>query len=118
MAIPRPEEQLAESLTLPLRRDHHVHSPRSTNLLALHRHLHRHGRVLPDDGLAFAGDPDLGLAAGVVRVSPVLPLPTQPAGLGSVVAEDASVQRVNRAPVVRTKGSDLRHELLLAPQLF
>ena len=69
------------------------------------RHLHRHRRVLPDDGRAFARNPDLGLAARVVRVAPVLPVPAQPAGLGGVVAEHTPIQRVDGAPVFRL-GSD------------
>ena len=99
-AIPGPEEHFAQPLALTLGRDHHVHAPGARHLVAFDREAHGHRGVLADDGRAFARDPDLGLAAGVVRVAAVLPLPAQPARVGGVVAEHAPVEGIDRAPVV------------------
>ena len=98
VAIPRPEEHFAEALPLAFGRHHDVHAPRSAHLPPSDRHLHGHRRVLSDDCRAFARNPDLGLAARVVRIAQVLPVPAQPAGLGGVVSEHTTIERVDDAP--------------------
>ncbi len=117
VSIPHPEQHFAQPTPLALGGDHDVHPPGARHLAPLDRQLDGHCRVLPDDGRSLARDPDLRLAAGIVRVTAVLPVPSQPAGLGRVSAEDASIQRFDSAPVVRSVTIDVgeRHSESLGP---
>ena len=69
VAIPGAEQHFAQALALAFGRHHDVHAPGSPHLLPGDRHLHRHRRVLADDGRTLARDPDLRLAARVVGIA-------------------------------------------------
>jgi len=67
---------------------------------------------VPDDRRAFPRDPDLRLARLVVRVTAMLPVPTQAQGVGGIGAVRAAIQRIDAAPVVGAETIDLGHEIL------
>src|SRR5262245_48995574 len=69
---------------------------------------------MADDRRTLAGDPDVGLTAGVRRITPVMPVPAQPVRLGGVDTERAAIQRIDAAAVFGTETVDLGHwELVL-----
>lgn len=100
---------VADSLSLPLGRDHDVQAPGRVDFLPEHGKPDRKRRVLTNDRLAFAGKPDgrpAGRSAGILSV---LPLPAQPVRFGGVGSENSSIKHFHLTAVFGAVAFDLRH---------
>ncbi len=68
-----------------------------------------HGRVLTDDCLAFARNPDQRAGRRDVGIPPVLPVPSEAIAVRHVPSEDAAVQRLDLPPILGPVPFDFRH---------
>jgi len=107
VAVPRADERFIDPLAVALGRDQRPGAPCPFDFKALQRDTDRERRVLTDDGWTFASHPDAGLAARVVRITAMLPVPPKPVGFSRVGTVGAAVEQIDAAAIVGLETIDL-----------
>ena len=106
VAVPRAEKRFVDALAVTFGSDERAGAPGPVHFKCFEGDSDRQRRILPDDRRSLARHPNPGLSGGIIRVTPVLPFPSQAVCLGRIRAVRSTVQRFHTATIVGSEPID------------